>query len=399
MRGHIQRRVRRDGGCTYRVIFDAGRTAEGKRDFKTRSFDTEREAEEELIRLNAERLAGTMVATTRQTYGEFLDHWLTISKHRRVEDTTADNYEQMIRTHIKPVLGEVPLQALSAQQLERFLADKADHGRLDGRGGLSDRMVRLLSFLLNASLTTAYKQRLVAANEMAFVEPPPRRKAIQEVLMWSPEQLVTFMRVSATHALHPLWPVALVTGMRREELLGLRWQDANLQAGSPLLRIMQVAVCLRGRAEIRDRAKNPSSARRVAIDQATAQLLREHRVRQLERKLRQGAAWQDRDLVFAGDTGAPLDPGGVSKAFVRLVERAGLPRVTLHGLRHMSASYGLADAREMVGVSRRLGHAKVSTTTDIYGHPLADSDRAIAEAIARRMYGPPDDDVTKMVTN
>ena len=100
--------------------------------------------------------------------------------------------------------------------------------------------------------------------------------------------------------------------MRREELLGLRWQDANLQAGSPLLRIMQVAVCLRGRAEIRDRAKNPSSARRVAIDQATAQLLREHRVRQIERKLRQGATWQDRDLVFAGDTGAPLDPGGVS---------------------------------------------------------------------------------------
>jgi len=258
-------------------------------------------------------------------------------------------------------------------------------GRLDGKPrGLSDRMITYLFTLIKASLNHAVRLRLVAMNEAVLVDPPRKRDAKREMIVWSDEELARFLVTAGEDRWHPLWHIALLVGMRREELLGLRWRDMDLDKG--WLKVEQCVVARHGKISVKQ-TKNNASWRTIHLDPAAVDLLKEHRLRQKEHRMRTLRTWEDHDLVFPSLRGTPLDPDNATKYFNRVVEVSGVRRITLHGLRHLCASYGLVAGVDQLTLSRRLGHSRPSTTTDLYGRLVPGADERAAGTIATRILG------------
>lgn len=386
MHGHIERRPRAGGGSSYRITYVAGQRADGTPDRRRATYDTEREAKEALARLTIARAEGRLTVAHRLTFEAYLARWLADTKRLRVEETTLASYEELIRRHIIPELGDVPLAGLMAARIECFLVEKALNGRRDGKGGLGDRSIRYLYTLIRAALEDARKRQLVAVNQASLITPPARRlRDRAEHVIWTEEHLALFLTEAARHPLWPLWPVALSTGLRREEVLGLRWRDVDLSRG--LLRVVQVVVLIGGKGAVKPRAKNRESHRVISLDGHTVALLRDHQTVQAFAAKRVGPFWQDHDLVFPSVIGTPLDPNNCSKAFRTLIRRLDLPYTTLHGLRHMMATYGLSGGQDLVAVSRRLGHSRPSTTSDIYAHLRPGTDQQLAHALGDAIFG------------
>jgi integrase len=197
-------------------------------------------------------------------------------------------------------------------------------------------------------------------------------------------QLSTFLRHVESDRLAGLWRLAAATGMRRGELAGLRWSDVDLDAGS--LTIRQTLTVVAGRPRF-DEPKTATSRRTLTLDTDTRSALRSHRARQASERLAAGDIWQDHDLVFASENGAPLNLNTISRNFDRLVQRAGLPRITLHGIRHAYLTMLLRDGVPLKVVSQRAGHASLAVTTTVYNHAMPGYDQAVAEASRRLLAG------------
>ena len=188
-----------------------------------------------------------------------------------------------------------------------------------------------------------------------------------QITTWTAEQLRTFLTAVQDDRLYALWRLAAATGMRRAELLGLRWRDVDLERTR--LSVVQTRLKAGGTTYF-DAPKTPRSRRSIALDDVTVEILRRHRVRQHAERLAVGPAYADHDLIFCTHDGAPLDPDGTRARFYRLSDLAGLPRIRLHDLRHTHATLGLlADVHPKV-MQERLGHSSVAFTLDIYSHAV-----------------------------
>jgi integrase len=193
-----------------------------------------------------------------------------------------------------------------------------------------------------------------------------------------------FLAAMRTDRLYPAFLTLVTTGLRRSELLGLRWADVDLEAGS--LRVRQV-VSLDRYTPFLAEPKTARSRRVVALDAGTVAALRARRRQQLEERVSAGPAWEQTDLVFATLTGAILHPQTLSGAFERAAKKAGLPPIGIHGLRHSHASLGLANNVPLVIMSERLGHSSVAITGDVYSHTLPSQHQEAADAIAGLIAG------------
>src|SRR5690606_25669282 len=180
--------------------------------------------------------------------------------------------------------------------------------------------------------------------------------------------------------------VAAATGMRRGEVLGLRWRDLDLDAGVAYVR--QTVVQADGRPVIREQPKTARSRRQVFLDDTLVQLLRDHRRRQAERRLRAGSNWRDHDLVFCTDRGEPLEPARLSKAFSAYARKAGVPGVRFHDLRHSHVSALLAAGWPITAVAERVGHASPNVTAQIYAHALPGLQRSLLRGPSRHRIPP-----------
>ena len=377
-------RTAKDGAVTYSKTITTGRDPlTGKRRQKRLSAKTVRE----LKRLWAAELKriedGDYIEPSKTTFGEYLTHWLATYARHNVRPTTYRSYEQLIRLHIAPALGAVPLQKLTPMQLQAFYADKLERGRLDGRpGGLSARTVLPMHAVIREALQQALRWQLVAGNVADAVEPPRAKRA--QVAAWAPDDVTRFLDAADGDTYAPIWLVALATGMRRGELLGLQWADIDLARSE--LQVRRSLVEVDGKPVFQE-PKTASGRRKVALSAATVDALRAHRTRQLERRLALGAAWRDLDLVFATADGGPIVPANLFRAFRRIVARAGVPPITFHALRHTHATLLLREGIHAKIVSERLGHANIGITLDTYSHVLPDMQRDAADSIDRALRG------------
>lgn len=230
---------------------------------------------------------------------------------------------------------------------------------------------------LRNALNQAVRQRLIPWNPALAVELPEERRPA--VGVWSPEDVGAFLAFAADDRLYALWHVAVMCGMRRGELIGLRWRDVDLSAGQ-LLVIQSVTVADRCRHIGAPKTKRGN--RIVALDAGTVSVLRAHRRQQLEDRLAWSRAWQDTGLVFVCEDGAMLNPDHVTRHFAALVSASGLPRITLHGLRHTCASLALAANVPVKVVSERLGPSTTTVTSNTYQHVLEAQARQAGDAIA-----------------
>jgi integrase len=354
-------------------------SGDSKRQAKKGGYRTKKEAEKALADLLSTVNTGTFVTPSKLTVADYLDRWLAglVTAGRR--PSTIDGYRRNLDAYVKNRIGRVPLQDLGAVDLDQLYSTLATKGRRDGTP-LSLRTVRYTHSIIGKALADAERKQLVARNA-ARLASPPRTSATRapEMSTWTPGELRHFLDQVAGHYYGPLVRAAAMTGMRRAELLGLRWADVDLDGGSVVVRqsVQQVA----GRIVVGD-VKTARSRRRLDLDPVTVAVLRSHRVAQWKRRAQVGAGWKNHDLVFNAPDGSPLKPDSITQWFERAVQRSGLPRIRLHDLRHSHATHLLAAGTNPKVVSERLGHASVAFTLDTYGHVMPGQQAAAAAAAA-----------------
>jgi len=362
MRNQGQGHIRQRGKQSWELKFDLGRDPiTGKRTSRYVNFQgTKREAQAELNRLLNRRNEGTYVDPTKMSVAEYLEHWLSVDIDRRVSSKTAERYRGLVRHQIIPHLGNLPMRKLSAVHIEAAEADLQQCGCVKGSKagqGLTARTVRHVHTTLSQALAHAVKTGVLFKNPAEQVKPP--RPAGREIVILSKAEVATVLKEAGSLYLPVL--VAVTTGMRRGELLGLRWSDIDLN--SARLTVNQSLERLVGKTVFKS-PKTRTSRRSITLPALTVEALTKHRAAQAAERLRLGLGKPE--LVFAHADGSPFNPVTLSKAFRKLISRTGVRRITFHGLRHTHISHQLIDGVHIKVVSERAGHANVGITLGTY---------------------------------
>ncbi|MGB9825061.1 MAG: tyrosine-type recombinase/integrase [Desulfofundulus sp.] len=377
MRGYIRKRAKQKN--SWSVTVDLGKDpSTGKR--KQKYFTVEgsrKDAEKFLTKVLRDLDTGRYVDPAKMTTGEFLKTW--IENHGiNVKTTTKENYESIIKTHLIPELGNIPLSKLSPIHIQSLYAKKLQKGRADGKdGGLSTRMVRYMHSLLVESLNYAVSIKLIPENPAKSVKPV--RVSQKEMTCLTPEQVKAFLEAAKSDRFFPLFVCALGTGLRRGELLGLKWQDVDLDKGTVTVR--------RTLARTKDglvlqEPKSQASCRTVVLPEEVVKILKALKIEQAKQKLKAGPLYQDNGLVFATSIGTPLNPENITKRHLYpVLEKAGLPRIRFHDLRHTHATLLLLKGENFKVVSERLGHSSVAFTLKTYAHVLPGMQEGAAKRI------------------
>jgi len=295
------------------------------------------------------------------TVGAFLDDWLEYVVRPSKRPRTSESYAATVRTYIAPAIGRIPLAKLQPEHVSGMLA------RLQGqRGPLSDTTTRYVYAVLRIALGRALKQGKVQRNVCTLIDPPSRSR--RELRPLGRDQVRVLLDGIRGDRLEALYVAALGTGLRQGELLGLRWQDVDLEAGYLIVR----HTLERGTRSLAE-PKTAQSRRTVRLPLTVRQALSEHRARQALVPLS--------GLVFTTERGTALDSRNVTRYLQRHLSRIGLPPQRFHDLRHAFATLALESGADLHEVARGLGHATIRTTADVYGH-FTD---AMAQHLADRM--------------
>jgi integrase len=377
MRGHIRKR-----GRNWCVVVDVGRDQKGVRRQRWLSGFTTRAAAERALTETLARLhGGTDVEPSRQTISRFLsDEWLPAMK-ARLRDTTYESYRIIVESYLTPTIGGTRLQSLTPAALNAMYADLLAGGGRNG-SALSPKSVRNVHIVAHKALADALRWGRVARNVADLADPPAIGR--REMQIWSPAQLRQFLASAEGDRLYAAWLLLATSGMRRGEVLGLRWSDVDVAAAR--LSIVQSLVLV-GYEPRFSEPKTAKGRRSISLDPSTVAALRRHRRRQAEERLSWGPTYRDSDLVFTREDGSLTHPESFAGQFMRLAVRAGLPRIRLHDLRHSYATAALTAGIPTRVVSDRLGHATVGITLDTYSHVLPSVDREASERVAELILG------------
>src|SRR5215210_6619760 len=344
-------------------------TAEGRKR-KTIYGKTRQEVAKKLAKALSDREGGLIFDAEGLKLGEYLSRWLEDSVKGTVRNTTYERYEQISRTHIVPMLGGVKLKVLSSTHVRGLYKEKLS--------SLSPRTVQYIHVTLHKALKQAVSDGLIPRNATEAVKPPQVRR--EEIRPLTPEQVKMLLDAASGDRLEALYVLAIHTGLRQGELLGLKWDDIYLEAGT--LQVRRALTTARGGPRLAA-PKTKGSRRRVSLTGIAAEALKSHLERQLEEIDQAGSLWQENGLVFASETGAPLDRRDLtSRQFKPLLERAGLPEKTrFHDLRHTCATLLLTKNVNPKVVSEMLGHSNIAITLDTYSHVLPNMQDSAARAL------------------
>jgi integrase len=355
MQGSIQKRVGKRGVTWTAVVDLPPDPLTGKRRQKRLAATTKQEIER-LVAEHIQRVtSGSYADAGKLTLRAYLARWLAALEG--VSPATRRRYADLVRLHVVPVLGARLLVKLTPLDVQALYADRK-------ASGLSPTSINLLHNMLHRALKQAVDWDLLPRNPTERVKAP--RPAAPEPATWDATQVARFLAAADQTDDAALWRVALCTGMRRSELLGLAWADVDLERG-----VLNVRHARKRGEENRWETGAPKTRkgrRQIALPPSAVDALRQHRKAQLEYRLLLGGAYRDQGYVFAGDQGQPLHPNGLDHRFRRLVADAGLPWIKLHGLRHTNATVSLAAGEHPKIVQERLGHSTISMTLDRYSH-------------------------------
>jgi integrase len=352
--GHIRQR-----GSSWEIKYDIGADPiTGKRRIRYETLrGSKRDAQRRLRELLGAVDKGVGADAGKMTTGAWLEQWLAECKHT-VSPKTHQEREGYVRMHLLPALGSIPLIKLAPVHVQAYLTAALTSGRLDGRGGLSPQTVVHHERVLHTALDRARKLRLIAVNPVDDVD-PPRVERAPIVTMSAEQQSALLAEARNTNLYAPVY-LALASGLRRGELLGLAWSNIDLVAG--LLRVVQVIEDTKAGARLKPCPKTAHSRRTVALTPGTVEVLRAHRVAQAEEYLRLGLGKQD--LLFPRWAQSPAVFG---TAFTRMAKRIGID-ASIHDCRHTHITDLLAGGVHPKIVSERVGHGSVAFTLQRYGH-------------------------------
>ena len=380
MRGHVQKKRGR-----YYVILELDLERDPETDERIRrrvgggSYRTSREATEALQDA-MDRARRGWRGPSRMTVAHYLRREWLPGVEMELAPTTAALYRTIVDAYIVPKIGGARLDSLSAADLTSMYRELLAGG---GRGGrpLAAKTVRHVHTTLRKALADAVGAKRLSWNPAAAAK-APKVERTKEPITWSADQVATFLDYVRGDRLEALWVLAATTGLRRGELLGLRWSDI----GEAELSVRQVYVAYR-KLHAFKAPKTEASRRTIPLAPRAMAVLKAHHAQQASEKLGAGPAYEDKDLVFADEIGDPHSPDMISSSFRSLVKAAGLPRLTPHGLRHSFATIGLDSGADVLDVAAMLGHSSPTITQAIYQHTRPERLRRAAEAIDSAISG------------
>ncbi len=367
-RGHGEGSIfqRKDG--LWVGVVDEGRNELGKRSRRVYYGKTRRVVAERVKTAHTAQKNGISLVDDKQTVAAFLTSWLE-SVRPTLKPRTWVRYGQLVTIHAVPFIGQIPLSRLAPQNLRELYANRLEAGQ-------SASSVRQLHAILGSALGRAARDN-GTRDVSALVDAPRVKRGEMHAL--SPEQAEQFLQAAKTDPLEALYVVALTTGMRQGEILGLNWRDVDLEGGS--VSVQRLLQRVNGALEFSE-PKTKRSKRRIDLSQRALAALRQHRIRQKEERIRHGLAWEDMDLVFANEVGRPIEASNlIRRSFLPLLEHAGLARIRFHDLRHTAASLLLGRGIHPKIVSEMLGHSTIAITLDTYSHVIPTMQRQAAEAM------------------
>ncbi len=374
------------GEIAWGFVIDVALPGAKQRKRRTRSgFATKKEALGAMRDVQDAQAKGRLVEPTRMTVGDYLTEWLAATRNRvgdGLSDTGWRDYEVHIRRHITPGIGDLPLQALNPNHVKAFYAWVQEGNSSRGDRRPAPKTVHNIHLTLHRALDDAVHDDLIPRNPASGSRRAP--KAGPEMMTWDADQLRTFFDQAANDRLFPLWRLTAMSGMRRGEVLGLRWDDLDSKAST----ITVKRQWKRGeRGFVLAPPKTDRGRRTIDIDAETVTALKQWRRRQLEERMAYEGEWHESDFVFTRKDGRAHDVDVVSQRFNRLVRRAELPRIRFHDLRHTHATLLLLAGVPPHVVSMRLGHKSVAFTLQQYAHVLPQQQADAVERLATRLLG------------
>ena len=351
-RGHIRQRSKNHPDRWTIYIYLGIDPASGKKRYRTEVFrGTRREAQIRLTQLQAEMDRGENVEPSRQRVEDFLRFWLHDYAEVRVRPRTLQGYRGLLERYIIPALGHMRVDRLSPLDIQAF-----EGGCL--RSGLSPRTVLHCHRVVSQALRWGVRMQVLARNPCDLVDPPRPQRYQARYLDW--DEVRVLLAASEGTSYHSLVRFDLLTGLRRSELLGLRWQDVDLERAS--ISVVQTLTQL-DRGELAFGPPKSGRSRAVSLPDPAVRILSSI----LESGGGKGPV-QPGDVVFQGPGGALLMPDTVTQAFGRIARRAGFKGLRFHDLRHTHATLLLSEGVNLKVVSERLGHAGIQITADLYAH-------------------------------
>jgi integrase len=345
---------------SYRAKWET-RGPDGKRKHHSKTFRTKKEADAFLIAKQKEVNDGIYVDASKETLGAYLERWLAAMAPTWTESTLR-NRASVVRHRIVPALGTVPLAQLDAITVQSFYADQVKR--------YAPNTVRVTHAVLDAALGRAVKWRLIPRNPTDDALLPSISRPAPVV--WTAAECAAFLMAvrDDSHRFAALWQLALETGMRIGEILGLSWRDVSLDRDEPTVSVRRTLTRdKKGKYKLGEVPKTQASRRSIVIGVDTAKALRTHRAQQSQRRLLLGRRWHNHDLVFDRGDGELLNDNVVAKSLDRfLLRHPEFPRITMHGMRHTMATLALDAGVNPKVVQERLGHASIQMTLDRYSH-------------------------------
>lgn len=382
---------RGEGKC--RLTVSAGFAPNGKRirHRKTVKAKDDIEAEKFLAAFIAELEEGSYVDPSKLKFKDFVDIWLKDYAEPNLAPKTYQRYKEILDSRIIPALGYARLDQIKPLHIVQFENSLRQDGvRKDGKkGGLSEKTIMQHHRILSIIFNTAVQWDILKENPVKKVTPPKVKK--KEIPAYDEEQTAAMLAALEQEPLkyQALIHLALVTGLRRSELMALEWSDIDFENGT-----LEVTKSRQYAPDIgvheRDCTKNETSDRLISLPQSTLNILQMHKLDQENLKEKLGDLWQGSDKLFTTNEGADMHPDTPSNWFPKFLKKHKLPHMNFHGLRHTSATILINQGVNIKAVSARLGHARTSTTVDIYAKALRKADKVCSDVM---------DDIIKNTNN
>jgi len=328
---------------------------------------TRKEVQEKMKVTLREQQQGTLITAPQQTLKDYLEYWLEDVHKMNIRVSTYVKYKKLLK-HILPTLGQTMLQKLTPQQVQKLYANKL-------KEGLSPKMVVNIHGVLHKALDNAVKWGLVAKNVCDLVSPPRLPKIEQQVLTL--EQAHTLFEHVKKHRLEVVLMLALTTGMRRGEILALRWHDVNLHEGS--IQVKRTVDYIPHYGYVETEPKTARGFRKIMLPSFVVGALKAHRLQQDEVRSKAGDKWVEKELIFCGLLGDYFNPNYLLRVFKQVLIDAGLPHMRFHDLRHSAATILLSMNIHPKVVQELLGHSTIGMTLDIYSHVLPSMQKDITD--------------------
>ncbi|QHA92255.1 tyrosine-type recombinase/integrase [Bacillus sp. N1-1] len=357
----------------YDFIFDAGKDPlSGKRkQIKRRGFESKRAAMNEMTRLKAQVLENDFLDLNHLTYEKYMDEWFQERKFK-LQHSTFEIHSIFYRNVIKPKLGHLKLQQVTPLQLQKFVNDLVNHS------SYSAHTIHLVFRIVSSSFKKAEILKLIKNDPSIGITLPKTKQ--REFTVWSIEQVNFFIseapKIARLTRYYIAFLIAIFTGMRQGEILGLRWKDINFETHT-----LYIRQTVTQNGEIKAGAKNEASVRSIHIPSKLADELKAIRALISIEKRLSGDKYQENDLVVCTLDGKPVIARNFRKEFYKVVEKVNLPRIRFHDLRHTHATILIQQNVNVKLISERLGHADIQTTLNTYSHVLPNMQKTVSDQL------------------